>query len=106
VRRNFDIVPQLQANFAFARAYQAEKSGRRGGFEGPNLFLDTAVFRNGVPSWITTGQAVNWAPANPNVPKLAANFVSLEALHPDSERDAINAFRTGRELLAILQENG
>jgi hypothetical protein len=102
VRRNFDIVPQLQANFAFARAYEAEKSGRRGGFEGPGLFLDTTVFRNGVPNWITTGTTVNWIPANPNIVRLSGTFVALKEMTPPSKKVAIGAFRTGEELLSVL----
>jgi hypothetical protein len=34
MRAHFDIVPQLQANFAFTKAYVAESTGSRGGLSG------------------------------------------------------------------------
>lgn len=42
-RRTFDVIPQLQANFAFTKAYIAEQSGSSAGLVGPNLFLDDLV---------------------------------------------------------------
>jgi len=33
IRKPFDIVPQLQANFAFSKAYVAESSGKKGAWE-------------------------------------------------------------------------
>lgn len=62
VRRVFDIVPALQANFAFTRAYEAESSGKHGGFPGPNLFLDTIILKDGPPDWIEAGPPLPWRP--------------------------------------------
>ncbi len=61
VRRSFDIVPQLQANFAFSKAYVAERSGTRGGLKGPNFFVDLTLFETPVPAWIETGETVKWS---------------------------------------------
>ena len=45
VRPPFDILPQLQENFAFSRAYIAEKSGRSGNLPGPKFYVDLNIFR-------------------------------------------------------------
>lgn len=37
-------VNALQANFAFTKSYLAEESGRKGGFEGNNAFIDMSFF--------------------------------------------------------------
>ena len=99
IRRVFDIVPQLQANFAFTRAYEAEQSGAAGGFTGPNLFLDTMVFNAGVPDWMTAGPAVIWTPRK-------TSFVALSAIAAPDDEVAHQAFRPGAELLERLSYRG
>lgn len=47
IPRRLDVVPQLQSNYAFAKAYMAESSGAKGGFEGPHCFLDCALLQAG-----------------------------------------------------------
>jgi hypothetical protein len=61
VKRSFDIVPQLQANFAFSKAYVAERSGTRGGLGGANFFVDLALFERPTLAWIEKGAAVEWS---------------------------------------------
>jgi hypothetical protein len=57
----FDIVPQLQANFAFTKAYVAEASGSAGGLPGPNFYVDLSLF-DGTPSgWIELGPPIHWS---------------------------------------------
>ena len=59
--RKLDVVPQLQANYAFTKAYLAESAGRKGGFAGANLFVDAALFqREEEPSWITMQTPFKW----------------------------------------------
>lgn len=60
INLNFDIVPQLQANFAFTRAYVAEQSGARGGLGGAQCFVDLALFEDPLPSWLDIGPPVAW----------------------------------------------
>lgn len=67
----FDIVPQLQANFAFTKAYIAENSGQSGGLAGPNFFLNLVLFESGIPEWIESDEIVEWS--DPRL-KLFANF--------------------------------
>lgn len=59
-QRKFDIVPQLQANFAFTKAYAAEASGKAGGIEGSNLFIDSAIFDTDIPLWFEFNEKVDW----------------------------------------------
>jgi hypothetical protein len=103
VRRVFDIVPQLQANFAFTRAYEAEQSGTKGGFPGPNLFLDVAVFKHGVPRWIISGLSNPWKPKKNS---LATSFIAVTEIEKVPGDVAHAAFRTGRELLDVLSYSG
>jgi len=61
VKRSFDIVPQLQANFAFSKAYVAERSGTKGGLGGANFFVDLALFETPTLAWIEKGETVAWS---------------------------------------------
>jgi hypothetical protein len=100
VRRVFDIVPQLQANFAFARAYSAEQDGSKGGLPGPNLYLDIVVFKQGVPSWIKASPAVPWPAKRPS---MATSFIAVEEISEVAAQEAQSAFRNGYELLDRLR---
>lgn len=103
VRRVFDVVPPLQANFAFARAYSAEQDGTNAGLPGPNLYLDTAVFKDGVPKWIRADPAVSWTPKRPS---MATSFVAVKEVEGVATEVANHAFKTGRELLDRLRFRG
>lgn len=61
IRQPFDIVPELQADFAFTKAYLAETSGAQGGLGGANFFVDLALFDTPTPPWVLKGDAVNWS---------------------------------------------
>jgi hypothetical protein len=61
VKRSFDIIPQLQANFAFSKAYVAERSGTKGGLGGPNFFVDLTLFDTPTPAWVEKGDTVDWS---------------------------------------------
>jgi len=98
IRRSFDIVPTLQANFAFARAYVAESSGTAGGFQGPNIFLDTKVFRSGVPAWIDADDAFDWTPDHTS---LATRFIALRGFREAGH--VLSDFRSGNELYPMLR---
>lgn len=39
-----NAINELQANFAFSKAYIAEGEGRKGGFPGNNVFIDMSIF--------------------------------------------------------------
>jgi len=102
VRRVSDIVPQLQANFAFSRAYTAEQGARSGKLQGSRFYLESRVFSDGVPDWMTAGEPIHWQPKADWLSTLATTFVEVQAIAPP----AINpekAIRTGGELLPLLQ---
>jgi hypothetical protein len=61
IRQAFDIIPQLQANFAFSKAYVAESSGTAGGLSGARFFVDLALFDNPTPAWIVLGETIEWS---------------------------------------------
>lgn len=103
VRRVFDIVPALQANFAFTRAYEAESSGKRGGFPGPNLFLDTMVLKGGTPDWIEAGSPQPW---RPDKTSLSTSFIKVDNIALVDDAIARAGLRTGRELRALLSYPG
>jgi hypothetical protein len=54
-------VPQLQANFAFTKAYLADQAGGRAGFQGPNCFVDSTLFTSPPPTWLAIDATVDWS---------------------------------------------
>lgn len=81
IRPYFDILPQLQANYAFTKAYLAEKSGGKGGLAGARCFIDLALFEDRDCGWIEFGLPVHWQDR-----KLAlrADFAPLLSMTPHS----------------------
>ena len=47
------FVPQLQANFAFTRAYLVNEAGGKNGFRGSECYIDLALFDNENLDWFT-----------------------------------------------------
>ena len=60
-RTAFDIIPQLQANFAFAKSYLADNSGTKGGLPGPACYIDMALFADPPPIWLNAGPDIAWS---------------------------------------------
>jgi hypothetical protein len=75
LRPRFGAVPELHANFAFTRAYLADRDGSRAGLAGPGCFIDCVLFDNPLPEWITFKRAVRWA-----VEGMTTEFGELESL--------------------------
>ncbi len=61
IKQPFDVVPQLQANFAFSKAYVAERSGTRGGLGGATFFVDLTIFHAPMPAWVLAGDPISWS---------------------------------------------
>ncbi|HEX4095709.1 MAG TPA: hypothetical protein VHX64_03225, partial [Caulobacteraceae bacterium] len=74
ISRSFDVIPQLQANFAFTKAYVAEAGGKMAGLGGANCFVDLAFFDGGPPPWIKLGPTVKWENERLN---LSADFAPI-----------------------------
>ncbi len=60
IRPAFDVVPQLQANFAFTKAYVAESSGSASGLSGAKFFVDLSLFKSRHPGWLQTAGIIDW----------------------------------------------
>jgi len=45
-RSEYGLISELQANFAFTRAYLAESGGKSKGFPGNNCFIDRKILKN------------------------------------------------------------
>lgn len=60
-RPHFDILPEIQANFALTKAYLADLSGKDGGLPGANCYIDLSMFRDPVPPWITFSRTIAWS---------------------------------------------
>lgn len=59
-RPYFGVIPELQANFAFTKAYLVDNAGSKGGFAGPNCFIDLSIFSNPLPNFISFSEYINW----------------------------------------------
>jgi hypothetical protein len=59
-RPYFGVIPELQANFAFTKAYLVDNEGSKGGFAGPNCFIDLSIFSNPLPNYISFSEYINW----------------------------------------------
>lgn len=63
----FDIVPQLQSNYAFTKAYLAETGGSKVGFAGKKFYLDMSLLEQPVASDINVARTVDWHHAGLNM---------------------------------------
>ena len=50
----------LQANFAFTKAFLADKDGSSAGLAGSSCFIDNVFFKSN-PSWLTVDDEISWA---------------------------------------------
>lgn len=60
IQKYFDVLPQLQANFAFSNAYIAEQGGRKFGLGGPAFYVDDMIFDGTKPDWIDGDEPIEW----------------------------------------------
>nr|WP_204354576.1 hypothetical protein [Paracoccus saliphilus] len=77
MRPRFDIIPQLQANFAFTKAYVAESSGSKGGLPGANFYLDLSLLKLPATDWIDLGPTIPWSH---EALALSASFARVKSL--------------------------
>lgn len=73
----FDVVPELQANFAFTKAYVAEQSGGPGGLPGANLYVEAVVFKCLDHATSICGDSIMWENKKLGI---KTNFFRLNAL--------------------------
>lgn len=60
VRSYSDSTPELQANFAMAKAFIAESCGSNAGLSGASCFIDLSIFESQLPEWIVFSEFINW----------------------------------------------
>lgn len=95
-----DIMPQLQANFAFTKAYLAERSGAQGGLPGPKFYVDLALLDVArPPSWIQMCEPVEWA--QPDL-GLSARFAAVSNLASSPKVDSNEGFSNGLTVARAL----
>lgn len=68
--------PEIQANFAFTKAYLVDADGSRAGFAGARVFLDMALLSHPAPSWLTFDEIIDWS-----VPGLSGKFGAIQSLN-------------------------
>ena len=56
----YDVVPELQANFAFTKAYLADRGGSAEGLPGPNFYLDLSIFEELILAWLRLHDKTDW----------------------------------------------
>jgi hypothetical protein len=78
MRPRFDIVPHLEANFAFTKAYVAEQAGTKGKLPGPAFYVDMTIFGGARPQWIDLGPDIDWAHPKLN---LHVVFAEVRGIH-------------------------
>jgi hypothetical protein len=74
-RRVCGIVPELQANFAFSKAYLVDAAGTKQGFKGPACYIDLLLFTDPIPDWIAFRRRVPWS-----LNKVTATFGEFESI--------------------------
>src|SRR6266568_696923 len=103
IRQHFDIVPQLQANFAFSRAYVAESQGKAGGLAGAQFFVDLTLFETPTPIWIKLGERIKWS--NDRL-RMQISFAPLLAINTPDNRESIPpGMRTALQVAQELSQD-
>ena len=89
------IVPELQANFAFSKAYIIDGLGSRCGFNGNNCFIDTTIFKKNVNNWISFSKYVDY-----NDGPVSVKLGCLKHFDKDKliQSDLLNAFEIAKKL--------
>lgn len=102
IQPNFDIIPQLQANFAFTKAYVAEASGKAGGLPGPAFYVDMALFDRR-PDWITLGPDIAWKHERLKMSATFARILDIPIIL-NAERGPLD-IRDGLQVAQFLEQD-
>jgi hypothetical protein len=100
IREYADVLPQLQANFAFTKAYLAENSGTRGGFSGANCFVDLCLIDEVSPMSLKFGEPFSWKHETLNLGGCFARLIAIE--QPKSPNSSSNGIRNGLQVAQFL----
>jgi hypothetical protein len=92
----FDVIPELQANFAFTKAYLADSDGSRAGFIGPRYFVERCMFGNPLPLWLNISEEIAW-----QTPGMVTTFAAV--LQIDQQAAAKSRYRGVRDAFEIAE---
>jgi hypothetical protein len=100
-RPYFGITPELQANFAFTKAYLVDNAGSKEGFGGPNCFIDLSIISNPIPQFIHFSENISWSNSG-----LWGRFGKLESYnlneaHKIEYRGFLSAFEIAENITKI-----
>ena len=97
-RNTQDAAPELQANFAMTRAYLAEASGTKGGFAGPNCFVDLALLSDPIPEWLRVRRTLVWS--DRGISAKFAEIVDIDGARANASQQegALDAFEIAQNL--------
>lgn len=101
-RIHFAVVPELAANFAFAKAYLAEQSGTRGGLPGPEIYIDLALFDEAPPNWIDLS-VIHWRHEGLSADFARVNRVDWKEGGRQGQAGVLDAFGIARRLTGDTQ---
>lgn len=89
---------ELQANFAFTKAYLADSGGSRAGLGGPNLYVDSVLFDDEPPKWLTIAKEVVWKTDGLNAKFYLITNIDNEAAGVVKQNGIRNAIEIARAL--------
>lgn len=97
-RPHFGIIPELQANFAFTKAYLVDEGGSKAGFGGANCYIDLNLFNNQLTEWIKFSKVVEWNGMN-----MSSRFGLFESINTElANKMAFNGILNALEISNIL----
>lgn len=99
----FDIVPHLQSNYAFTKAYLAESDGSSAGMGGSSCFLDLTLVNTSAGSEIEFAEIIPWENSRLG---LSANFGRIEMVKHNNKRHIqSHYYRTGLSVAEHLTDD-
>lgn len=97
----FDVIPRLQSNYAFTKAYLAESAGSAGGLAGSKCFVDNSIFDLKLYDWIELENPVHWENNRLN---MRATFSSIKDIHTHKVQNGVApaGIKNGLEIAQYL----
>jgi hypothetical protein len=90
-------IEELQANFAFTKAFLADQDGSAAGLGGPRCFVDSAIFSS-QPTWLSIGEIVKWS-----TPGLTGEFFEVKGIDVTAAgKDLYASVRDADQLASFL----
>lgn len=89
---------ELQANFAFTKAYLADADGSKAGLKGANLYVDSNLFHSKLPNWITVGTTVQWKSEGLDTTFYHVLGIDNEAANKTNDKGMRNALEIAKAL--------